>query len=78
VAAAIAAIKKLGWEPIIKASGGGTDANIYAEHGITCAILSTGMSEVHTTHEHIAIADMAACARLLQAVVTTPAGVSAR
>ena len=58
VEAAVAAIKRLGWTPVIKGSGGGTDANIYAEHGIHCAILSTGMAEVHTPNEHIAIADM--------------------
>ncbi len=70
VAAAVAAIEKLGWTPIIKSSGGGTDANIYAEHGIHCAILSTGMAEVHTPNEHIAIADMTNAARLLQEIVT--------
>lgn len=70
VAAAVRTIEKLGWTPMIKASGGGTDANIYAEHGIHCAILSTGMAEVHTPNEHIAIADMANAARLLQEIVT--------
>ncbi len=69
VAAAIAAVKKLGWTPMIKASGGGTDANIYAEHGIYCAIISTGMADVHTPDEHIAIEDMANGARLLQEII---------
>lgn len=70
VAAAVAAIEKLGWAPILKGSGGGTDANIYAEHGIHCTVLSTGMAEVHTPNEHIAIADMANAARLVQEIVT--------
>jgi tripeptide aminopeptidase len=69
VRAAADAIVKLGWTPLIKASGGGTDANIYAEHGIYCAIISTGMAEVHTPHEHIAIEDMTNGARLLQEIV---------
>ena len=69
VLAAADAIKKLGWTPTIKASGGGTDANIYAEHGIYCAILSTGMADVHTPNEHIAIEDMTNAARLLQEIV---------
>ena len=34
VAKAMAAIQKLGQTPALKASGGGTDGNIYAEHGI--------------------------------------------
>lgn len=67
--AAADAIRKLGWTPIIKGSGGGTDANIYAEHGIYCAIISTGMAEVHTPNEHIAVEDMTNAARLLQEIV---------
>ncbi|OQA38648.1 MAG: Peptidase T [Chloroflexi bacterium ADurb.Bin325] len=69
VATAVAAARRLGYTPTIKASGGGTDANIYAEHGIYCAILSTGMAAVHTANEHIAIADMVASARLLEEIV---------
>ena len=69
VLAAADAIKRLGWTPAIKASGGGTDANIFAEHGICCAILSTGMADVHTPNEHIAIEDMTNAARLLQEIV---------
>jgi tripeptide aminopeptidase len=71
VTAAVAAAQRLGFAPRLKASGGGTDANIYAEHGIQCAILSTGQADVHTTQEHIAIADMADAARMLVEVVTT-------
>jgi tripeptide aminopeptidase len=69
VARLMAALRERGMEPLLRASGGGTDGNIFAEYGIYCAILSTGMSEVHTNNEHIAIADMVACARLLQDVV---------
>jgi len=69
VAKTMAAIQKLGQTPVLKASGGGTDGNIYAEHGIYCCVLSTGMSQVHTTNENIAISAMVACARLLQDIV---------
>ena len=69
VLAAADTIAKLGWAPLIKASGGGTDANIFAEHGIYCAILSTGMAEVHTPNEHIAIEDLVNAARLTQEIV---------
>ena len=65
VARAMRAAEQLGFEPRLKASGGGTDANIYAELGIECAVLSTGQAEVHTTNEHIAIADMVDSARWL-------------
>jgi tripeptide aminopeptidase len=70
VAKAMAAMERIGLTPVLRASGGGTDGNIYAEHGTLCAVLSTGMEEVHTNNEHIAIADMVACARLLQSIIT--------
>ena len=69
VAAAVSAARRLGFTPSIQGSGGGSDANIYAEHGIACAVLSTGMSAVHTPGEHIAIADMVGAARMLQEIV---------
>jgi tripeptide aminopeptidase len=68
VAQAVAAARRLGFTPLLEASGGGSDANIYAEAGIPCAVLSTGMADVHTSREHIAIADMVNSARLLQEI----------
>jgi len=69
VASAIAAARRLGLTPILKGSGGGSDANIYAASGITCAVLSTGMADVHSPQEHIAIADMTDATRLLFEIV---------
>ena len=54
---------------MIKGSGGGSDANIYAESGVECAVLSTGMANVHTPQEQIAIADIVGAARLLQEIL---------
>ncbi|MEZ9874446.1 M20/M25/M40 family metallo-hydrolase [Vibrio breoganii] len=45
-------------EPIVTSTGGGSDANIFAEKGLTIVNLSTGMAKVHTTEEYIAIEDM--------------------
>ena len=69
VKAAMIAARSLGLEPLLHGSGGGSDANIYAEAGISCAVLGTGMEDVHTAAEHIAIADMAAATRLLYEIV---------
>lgn len=63
------AARACGHAVILRASGGGTDGNIYTAAGIPCVVISTGMAEVHTTHEHIAIADLTASADLLLAVV---------
>jgi len=64
-----AAARRLGLEPRPTASGGGSDANIFHRAGIESVPLSTGMADVHTKREHIAIADMVACARLLLEIV---------
>ncbi len=69
VARAIEAARRLGLTPVLEASGGGSDANVYAEAGIPCAVLSTGMADVHTAQEHIAIADMVSATRLLREIV---------
>jgi tripeptide aminopeptidase len=69
VARAVGAAEHLGFTPHFHDSGGGSDANIYAAGGINCAVLSTGMSEVHTPQEHIAISDMVDAARLVQEIL---------
>ena len=69
VAQAVAAAGRLGFTPVFRDSGGGADANIYAEAGIACVVMSTGMADVHTPQEHIAIRDMVDSARLLEEIV---------
>ena len=48
----------LGCPVEIEAGGGGSDANIFALHGITPIIVSTGMTNVHTTQELLKISDL--------------------
>ena len=45
--------------------GGGSDANIFNEKGITTVLLGTGMKDVHTKSEYINIEDMVICTKLL-------------
>jgi tripeptide aminopeptidase len=59
-----AAMKAEGIKMKPSASGGGTDSNILYGHGIKAPVLSTGMREVHTTHEYLDLKDFFACARL--------------
>ena len=56
------------------ASGGGTDGNIMYGHGIKAPILSTGMRDVHTTHEYLDLKDFFACARLTLEVIAAWTG----
>lgn len=67
----IVAARFIGLEPELVASGGGSDANIFNAHGIRMVNVSTGMEKVHTTEEHIAVADMVKCAELVAAILTT-------
>ncbi|OGR50592.1 MAG: hypothetical protein A2049_10880 [Elusimicrobia bacterium GWA2_62_23] len=64
-----AAMKEEGLKMKPSASGGGTDGNILYGHGIKAPILSTGMRDVHTTHEYLDLKDFFACARLTLKVI---------
>ena len=49
----------------IRAAGGGSDANIFNDHGIETVILGTGMTDVHTVNESVKVADMVRVTELL-------------
>jgi tripeptide aminopeptidase len=50
-------------------SGGGSDANVFAAHGIVTGVLGTGMENVHTVEESIRLGDMIRAARLLLRII---------
>ena len=52
-----------------KKSGGGSDANIFFEHGIMVGVLGTGMRDVHTTRENILLDDMVKAAELVLEII---------
>jgi tripeptide aminopeptidase len=66
---AVAAIEAMGLTPFLVPSGGGSDANVFAAAGMATINLSTGMAEVHTVNEHIAVEDMVQVAGLLRRIV---------
>ncbi len=51
-------------------AGGGSDANIFNNIDLETAILGIGMTDVHSTHETIAIQDMARTAELIVSMLT--------
>lgn len=51
-------VRSLGMEPVLAASGGGSDANIFANKGIDAVNMGVGMTKVHTTSEEQNIAQM--------------------
>jgi tripeptide aminopeptidase len=71
---AVAAARTLGLTPVLVPSGGGSDANVFNAGGIATINISTGMDQVHTTEERIAVADMVQCTEFLLAVLRLEVG----
>ena len=55
---AVAALERTGYEPRFILSGGGADANVFNERGLQCLVLANGMTNIHSSDEHIAVADL--------------------
>ena len=69
VALARQAAANLGRNMICKPSGGGADANIFFEKGIFTGVLGTGMKDVHTVGESVALDDMVKSVELLLEII---------
>lgn len=52
-----------------KSTGGGADANVFAQHGIDLGVIGTGMKDMHTVKESVKLDDMVATAELLLEIV---------
>ena len=63
------AAANLGRKMICKPSGGGADANIFFEKGIFTGVLGTGMKDVHTVGESVALDDMVRSVELLLEII---------
>ena len=59
------AAKNLGVSLESKTIGGGADANVFFGKGIVAGVLGTGMTDVHTLNESVAIKDMEESANLV-------------
>lgn len=66
---ATAAVRRLGLEPQLVKSGGGSDANVFCGKGIPATNLGVGMSKVHSVEEYLQIAEMKAAAEFVLAVL---------
>jgi tripeptide aminopeptidase len=58
VSLATRALSHAGYEPSYALSGGAADANVFNERGLACVNLANGMAQIHTSDEHIAVADL--------------------
>ena len=66
----VAACERVGAEPVLAVSGGGSDANNFSGRGIMALNLGTGMNRVHTTDEEIAVAHLEQTAALVLSIIT--------
>ncbi len=59
----------MGLHPQLEASGGGTDANILSQNGISCVVVGMSTQEMHTTREYVPIKDLMDTAMFCQALL---------
>ncbi len=65
VVMATRAIRQLGLEPELAATGGGSDANEFNVKGLPSVVLGSAMVAPHTLQEHIAVSDLVLLSRLV-------------
>lgn len=68
---AVKAANKLGFEVMIKATGGGSDTNILNTYGVSTINLGVGMNKAHTTDEHISVEDLVNSAKYVAELIKT-------
>ncbi len=64
VKVAIEASKRLGFDPALRTTLGGSDANVFNAKGVPCIVVGTGMEQIHTHEEQISRKDLTDTARL--------------
>ncbi|SDY57876.1 tripeptide aminopeptidase [Evansella caseinilytica] len=63
------AISAVGRKPELLQSGGGSDANVIAGHGIPTVNLGVGYEEIHTTNERIPVEELVKTAELVVKII---------
>lgn len=63
------AAKAIGRTSELLESGGGSDANVFAGHGIPTVNLSVGYEQIHTTKERISISELTKVAELVTSII---------
>jgi len=66
---AASALERCGFAPSYALSGGGADANVFNERGLSCVNLANGMTDIHTPDERITVEDLDAMVDVTLALV---------
>ncbi|HUV05924.1 MAG TPA: M20/M25/M40 family metallo-hydrolase [Armatimonadota bacterium] len=71
---AVAAARKVGIEPKMHETGGGSDASIFNTKGIPTIVIGVGYEKAHSTEEYLPISDFVKSAEMALAIVQVAAG----
>ncbi len=63
------ALAGMGLEPVLESTGGGSDANVFIEKGITAIPVGIGVRDFHTTWETAVIAEVLQGAQMCEGVI---------
>jgi len=63
------ALARMGMKPVLETTGGGSDANVFIEKGITAVPVGIGVRDFHTTWETAVIAEVFQGAQMCEAVI---------
>jgi tripeptide aminopeptidase len=73
VTRAVATLKSIGLEPMVRTANGGLDANWLNRNGLPTVTFGAGQNEPHTVDEWVDLAEFENACRLAVALATTPA-----
>lgn len=73
VAVAQRASRALGFDPILRTTLGGSDANVYNQRRLPCIVVATGMDKIHTHDEFISRRDLVDTAKLAYQLIVEAA-----
>lgn len=69
VAKAIAAVRRVGREPMLEKTGGGSDGNVFNGYGIPSVNFGIGYEKIHTTEERMPLEELYKASELVLAVI---------
>ncbi len=70
---AVAASMAMGFEPALRTTLGGSDANVFNAKGVPSIVIATGMDKIHTHDEFVSRKDLVDTARLTYAILVQAA-----
>ena len=73
VTLAVTTSRELGFEPTLRTTLGGSDANVYNAKGVPSIVVATGMEQIHTDDEHISRRELIETTRLVYQLILNAA-----